>query len=69
MDEVLLLAERGDPDAQYVLGDMFFQGLQVKPDNTKAVAWSPDFGDYWADINPRIAVQDMAAESNTTLYK
>ena len=36
--------------------------------NTRAVAWSPDFGDYWADINPRIAVQDMAAESSTILY-
>ena len=36
--------------------------------NTRAVAWSPDFGDYWADITPRIAVQDMDAESSTILY-
>ena len=36
--------------------------------NTQAVAWSPDYGDYWANINPRIAVQDMSAESSTTLY-
>ncbi len=36
--------------------------------NTQAVAWSPDYGDYWANINPRLAVQDMSAESSTTLY-
>jgi hypothetical protein len=36
--------------------------------NTQAVAWSPDYGDYWANINPRIAVQDMEAESSTILY-
>jgi hypothetical protein len=32
------------------------------------MAWSPDFGDYWADINPRIAVQDFAFETSTILY-
>jgi len=31
-------------------------------------AWSPDFGDYWANINPRNPVQDFAAASNTLLY-
>jgi len=36
--------------------------------NTQAVMWSPDFGDYWANINPRLAVQDMVAESSTVLY-
>ena len=36
--------------------------------NTDSVAWSPDYGDYWANINPRITVQDMAAESSTILY-
>jgi hypothetical protein len=35
---------------------------------TRAVAWSPDYGDYWANINPRITVQDMEAESSTILY-
>jgi hypothetical protein len=35
---------------------------------TRAVAWSPDYGDYWAAINPRITVQDMEAESSTILY-
>jgi len=36
--------------------------------NTQAVTWSPDYGDYWANINPRLNVQDMSAESSTTLY-
>jgi hypothetical protein len=36
--------------------------------NTQAVAWSPDYGDYWAAINPRVTVQDMEAESSTILY-
>lgn len=36
--------------------------------NQKAVMWSPDYGDYWANINPRLEVQDMAAESSTVLY-
>ena len=31
-------------------------------------AWSPDFGDYWANINPRGPVQDFAAASNTVLF-
>jgi len=30
--------------------------------------WSPDFGDYWADITPREPVQDFCAESSTLLY-
>ena len=32
------------------------------------MAWSPDFGDYWADITPRVMVQDFAFESSTILY-
>ena len=36
--------------------------------NTKAVEWSPDFGDFWGDIRPRLEVQDMAAPSSTVLY-
>jgi len=32
------------------------------------MAWSPDYGDYWAMITPRYAVQDFAFESSTTLY-
>jgi hypothetical protein len=32
------------------------------------MAWSPDYGDYWAMIGPRFAVQDFAFESSTSLY-
>jgi len=32
------------------------------------MAWSPDFGDYWANINPRVRVNDFAFESSTILY-
>ena len=36
--------------------------------NTRAMAWSPDWGDYWANINPRNPVQDFAFMSPTLLY-
>jgi len=42
-------------------------GFEVGP-NTRVVFWSPDFGDYWAAINPRLEVQDMELESPTMLY-
>ncbi|MBN1690702.1 MAG: hypothetical protein JW901_06745, partial [Dehalococcoidia bacterium] len=32
------------------------------------MAWSPDYGDYWAMINPRDTVQDFVFESSSTLY-
>lgn len=35
---------------------------------TKKLMWSPDFGDYWADISSGITVQDMAPEDSQTLY-
>ncbi|MFC1845878.1 hypothetical protein ACFLYM_00485 [Chloroflexota bacterium] len=35
---------------------------------TRAIWWSPDYGDYWEEISPRFNVQDMAAEDSTTLY-
>jgi hypothetical protein len=35
---------------------------------TKAQAWSPDYGDYWAIIVPRDIIQDFCFESNTILY-
>jgi hypothetical protein len=44
-------------------GDNFPVGL-----NTQAVAWSPDYGDFWGMITPRIAVQDMAFQDSTTLH-
>jgi len=31
-------------------------------------AWSPDYGDYWAMINPRHQVQDFCFESRTVMY-
>jgi len=34
----------------------------------RKVMWSPDFGDYWAGINPSLISQDMAAEDSETLY-
>ena len=33
------LANQGNPEAQYVLGDRYQYGKGVKPDNTQAVAW------------------------------
>ena len=35
---------------------------------TKAIMWTPDYGDYWAAIRSRINVQDMAAGSSTMIY-
>ena len=32
------------------------------------MAWSPDYGDYWATISPRNVVQDFAFESGTTMF-
>jgi len=36
--------------------------------DTDAVLWTPDYGDYWAVINPRVTVQDLAAASSTLIY-
>ena len=32
------------------------------------MAWSPDYGDYWATITPRYPVQDFTFETSTTIY-
>ncbi|MHB8086416.1 MAG: hypothetical protein ACYDHZ_11380, partial [Dehalococcoidia bacterium] len=32
------------------------------------MAWSPDYGDYWATVTPRYPVQDFTFESSTTMY-
>ena len=32
------------------------------------LAWSPDFGDYWAVVTPRDPVQDFTFESSTIVY-
>jgi hypothetical protein len=35
---------------------------------SQAQAWSPDYGDYWANISARDNIQDFAFESQTILY-
>ncbi len=35
---------------------------------TQAMTWSPDYGDYWAPITPRFAIQDFCFETSTTMY-
>jgi hypothetical protein len=35
---------------------------------TRKVMWSPDFGDYWIEINSRLISQDMSAEDSETLH-
>jgi len=45
------------------------QGATATRTGTAGVmAWSPDFGDYWANMTPRFAVQDFAFETSTTIY-
>jgi len=48
------------------------QGAQSSANNNTlrggVLAWSPDYGDFWAPITPRYTVQDFAFESSTTLY-
>jgi len=45
------------------------QGATTTRTGTAGVmAWSPDFGDYWANMTPRFAVQDFAFETSTTIY-
>jgi len=41
---------------------------QGNPTGGGVMAWSPDFGDYWANVTPRFAVQDFAFESSSTIY-
>jgi len=36
--------------------------------NTKAIAWSPDYGDYWDNIRSDITIQDLAVESGFAIY-
>jgi len=43
-------------------------GLSTMGGVAGAMAWSPDYGDYWASITPRHIVQDFAFESSTTIY-
>jgi len=43
-------------------------GTGAAATNSDAVMWTPDHGDYWAYINPRFDVQDLAAASSTLIY-
>jgi hypothetical protein len=45
-------------------GDFVFWAAQ----GTQAQAWSPDYGDYWANITSRNAIQDFVLESSMVLY-
>jgi hypothetical protein len=54
-----------DPSGQivawgvYDTDSMFTNGI---------AAWSPDYGDYWANITPRNPIQDFTFESSTVMY-
>ena len=52
-------------------------GCDDKPDGeivgwaaqlSRAQAWSPDFGDFWAVVTPRYVIQDFTFESSTIIY-
>jgi len=49
-------------------GQIVFWAAGGATTDTDTVMWTPDFGDYWANINPRITVQDLAAASSTLIY-
>jgi hypothetical protein len=40
----------------------------LKAFDNGVAAWSPDFGDYWANITPRDQIQDFTFESRTVMY-
>ncbi len=53
------------------------QGCDDKPDGeyvawaaqlTMSQMWSPDYGDFWAEIMPRDPIQDFTFESSTIIY-
>ena len=49
--------------------DTIINGVHTVDANAGGVmAWSPDYGDYWASITPRYPVQDFVFESSTTIY-
>jgi hypothetical protein len=52
-------------------------GCKDKPDGeyvawaaqlTRSQMWSPDYGDFWAEIMPRDLIQDFTFESSTIIY-
>ena len=58
-DNAILRLGGDSPDGQVV----FWAAV-----GTDSIWWSSDFGELWAEINPRFAVQDMAAEDSGTFY-
>ncbi len=55
-----------DPTGQIVAWAVY-DTASVYP-NQGIAMWSPDYGDYWADIYPRNSVQDFCFESATVMY-
>ena len=39
MEELLKLAEDGDNNAQFQLGELYFEGLEIDRDFNKAASW------------------------------
>jgi len=62
LDGQILGWAAGGTDGHAALG-----GFPVNA-NTMKMEWSPDFGDYFAQITPRLAIQDFAFESSTIIY-
>ncbi len=44
------------------------QATSILQTATSPEAWSPDYGDYWANITARFPIQDFVFESSTILY-
>ena len=54
-----------DPTGQIVAWAVYDNASQY---NIGVAVWSPDYGDYWAEIYPRNPVQDFCFESATVMY-
>jgi hypothetical protein len=54
-----------DPTGQIVAWGVYDTGKLFKHG---IAAWSPDFGDYWANITVRDPIQDFTFESQTVMY-
>jgi len=55
------------PDGE-IVGWAAQEATATRTTTTGVMAWSPDFGDYWANVTPRFVVQDFAFESSSTIY-
>ena len=54
-----------DPSGQIVAWGVYDHDAMF---NKGIAAWSPDYGDYWANITPRNPIQDFTFESSTVMY-